>query len=131
MITSQVSAYLVSEVPDGDANASGDRLASRNDVLIVSRLLVKQGLGGRESHADIELGDGNFDSDGGELAHDRGQRSRDLPDDKVALETNAIDGHAGGLERLDEVQQSSCLRAGGFDVVVVDVELGAGVSGAC
>lgn len=49
----------------------------------------------------------------------------------MALEANAIDGHAGGLERLDKVQQGSSLRAGGFDVVVVDVELGAGVSGAC
>lgn len=49
----------------------------------------------------------------------------------MALEANAVDGHARGLEGLDEVQKGSCLRAGGLDVVVVDVELGAGVSGAC
>lgn len=127
----EFAAYLISEVPDGDAYASGDRLASRNDVLVVSRLLVEQGLGGREGHTNIELGDGDLDSDGGELTHNRGERSRDLANDEVALEANAIDGHARGLERLDKVQQGSSLRAGGFDVVVIDVKLGAGVSGAC
>lgn len=63
--------------------------------------MVEQGLGGREGHTDIELGDGDLNADGGELAHYRGKRSRDLADDEVALEANAIDGHAGGLERLD------------------------------
>lgn len=63
--------------------------------------MVEQGLGGREGHADIELGDSDLNADGGELAHDRGERSRDLANDEVALEAHTVDGHAGGLERLD------------------------------
>ena len=45
----------------------------------------------------------------------------------MALEADTIDGHAGGLERLDKVEQGCCLGAGVLDVVLVDVDLGARV----
>ena len=57
------------------------------------------------------------------------ERRGHLADDEVALEADAVDGDVLGLEALDEVEHSGGLCAGGFDVVVVDVELGIGVGG--
>ena len=118
---------LVGPVPNGDTNARGNGVASRDDVLEVSLLLGEQRGGGGEGHADIELGDGDLDAGGGERLELRLEIRRDLADNEVALEADTVERNARGLERLDEVEQGGCLRAGVLDVVFVDVDLGARV----
>ena len=118
---------LVSPVPDGDTDASLDVLARRNDVLVVLLLLREQGSRRREGHADIELSDSDLNAGGSEHLKLRLEVRRDLADDEVALETDTVEPNARGLERLDEVEQRGCLRAGVLDVVFVDVDLGARV----
>lgn len=93
-------------------------------------MLGKQGGGGGEGHADIELGDCDLDAGSRERRELRLEVGRDLAHDEVALESDTVEWHAGGLERLDEVEQRGGLRAGVLDVVLVDVELGAWVGGA-
>ena len=115
---------LIGPVPDGDANTSLDSLAGSDDGLIVLLLLGEERRGGRERHADIELGDGNLDTSSRERRELRLEVGRDLADDEMALESDTIERHAGGLEGLDEVEQRRGLRAGVLNVVLVDVELG-------
>ena len=122
---------LVGPVPNGDADASLDVLARRDDGLVVLLLLRKQGSRRREGHADIELGDGDLDAKSGERLEVGLERGGDLADDEVALEADTIDGSVCGLERLDEVEHGGGLGALLLDVVVVDVELGSGIGGAC
>lgn len=95
---------LVGPVPDGDANAAGQRLARGDDGLVVRLLLLEQRRSGGEGHADVELRDGDLDAERGE----RGKVLLDVAgqgaDDEVALDADAVDGDAPLLEVLDEVQ---------------------------
>lgn len=123
--------YLVTEVPDGDTNATLDRHALLDDSRVVGLLLVERVRRRRQRHADIELSDGDFKTEGGELVHDRRHARGDLTDDEVALETDTVELHAGVKHRFGEVEESSSLCTGVLIVVLVDVELGSGIGGRC
>jgi len=118
---------LIGVIPDGYSNTSCDGLASGDDGLVISLLLGKESSGGREGHADIELSNGNFNTESGERSKVGLKGRGNLTDDKVALDTNTVEGDTLGLQTLDEVDHSSRLCTGILNVVVIDVELGIGV----
>lgn len=76
--------------------------------------MVEQGLGRREGHADVELRDGDLEAKGCDLGHDGRHGGGDFTDDEVALEPDTVEGNAGGLERLDEVDHCRRLRTSIF-----------------
>ena len=117
------TTHLIREVPDGHTDASCDGVALRGHRLVVRFLLVKERSRRREGHADVELGDSNFNAESSELRQHGRKARRDLADDEVALEADTVDRHALLLERLDEVEHRGRLRARLLDVVVVDVQL--------
>lgn len=96
---------LVCPVPQGNSDASIDGLACRDHIAVVGLLLGELRLSGGEGHTNVELGDGDLDARGGERFELLLEVSRHLADDEVALEADAVQGHVGGLERLDEVQE--------------------------
>lgn len=111
---------LVRDTPDGDTNTLGDVEAGLGDGGVV--------VGG--GSADVELGDGNLlDTRVGEGS----ESTLDLASGtgvKVSLRANAVDGNAlaeplldGGNHALGDLGG-----AAGVEAVVVDVQLGIGVS---
>lgn len=122
---------LVSPVPDSHTDASGYSPATLNHGSIVLGLLGDCSGGSRRVGADIELGDGDVDSQGGESTHvgcPRGYRFRaGGTNDEMSLHADAIDFHAVRLNELDDVLRAGGFGACSFDVVVVVVELGGGI----
>lgn len=111
---------LVRYAPDGDTNALGDVEAGLGNGSVV--------VGG--GSADVELGDGN-------LLHTRvGEGSESTLDlasgtgVKVSLRTNTVDGDALAEPLLDRGNHAlgDLGGAAGVEAVVVDVQLGVGVS---
>lgn len=84
-----------------------------------------------ESHADVELSDGNVDAQSGVSGHGAGlvAGARGAADDEVGLETHAVDLCAVRLDQLDDSLGTGSLGTAVFDVVVVVVELDGGVDG--
>lgn len=105
------TTYLISEVPHSDAHTARHRLARVNDRLEVLLLLLEERRRLGERHADVELCDGNLEAERGELLHALDERRRDLADDEVALEANAVDRDALLLQRRHEVLQCGRFRA--------------------
>lgn len=120
---------LVRPVPDGDTDAPSDTLARLDHRRVVGLLLLEQRRRRRELHADVELGEGDLHTRGGETLEVGLQARGQLADDEVALEADAVERDVLRLERLDEVEHRGGLRARPLDVVVVDVELRVGVGG--
>ena len=81
--------YLVGVVPNGDTNTVLDSHALLDDGLVIRLLLSEEGSRGRESHADVEFRDRDFETERRELLHDRRHSRRNLTDDEVALEANS------------------------------------------
>ena len=96
---------LVGPVPNGDPDATGDGHTRRDDGGVVGLLLGEQGRRRRERHADVEFRDGDLEAKRGELLHALDERCRDLADDEVALEADAVNRDALLLQRRHEVLQ--------------------------
>ena len=122
---------FVGVIPNSNTNTSLDSLASRDDCLVILLLLSKERRGRRKRHPNIEFGDSNLNAESGERAEVGFEVLGDLSDDEVTLKTDTVNGDVRALEGLDEVLHSSGFGACALDVVVVDVELGAGIGGAC
>lgn len=111
---------LVRDTPDGDTNALGDVEAGLGDGSVV--------VGG--GSADVELGDGNLlDTRVGEGS----ESTLDLASGtgvKVSLRANTIDGNTLAKPLLDGGNHTlgDLGGAAGVEAVVVDVQLGIGVS---
>jgi hypothetical protein len=118
---------LIRVIPDGDANAPLDSLASLDHGLIVLLLLLKLLGSDGELHPDIELGDGYVDAEVREPLEVLLDGGGDAADDEVTLRADTVDGDPLALEVLDEVVVGIGLGVHAFDVVVVEVELGGGV----
>lgn len=104
--------HLISEVPHRDANTPAHGVTRPHDSLVVSLLLLEARLGRWERReADVELGNRDLDAERGELLYVLLQRGGDLANDEVALDADAVDGHPGCLEGLDEVLERCRLRA--------------------
>lgn len=120
---------LVIKVPDGDAHATGNIKATPDRVLVVERLLREIGGGRRvvlREEANVELGDGHVEVERGEvrLCRDLIGAQRDDAGDEVRLDADAVDARVGGgLDLLDQGEESLLLRSAILDTVVVDVQL--------
>lgn len=123
--------YWIIKIPNSNTDTSVDLHASTNGGLVILTLLcqVLWGLGLLES--DIKLRDSDIETKSCEVLHvdDLRVHAWSFADDEMALETNTINTDTSFLKRLDDVFNGS----GGlwtriFNVVVVVVELGIGVS---
>lgn len=122
---------LVGVIPNSNTNASLNSLASRDDCLIILLLLSKERRGGRKRHPNIEFGDSNLNAERSERAEVRLEVLGDFSNDEVALKTDTVNGNVRALKGFNEVLHSSGFGTCALNVVVVDVELGAGIGGAC
>lgn len=120
----------IGEVPHGDADAVGDGEAGGDGVDVVGGLLLVARGGGREGReADVELGVGDLDAEGGEalevgrLGCEVGGRAYDV----MGLETNTVNLDATGLEGLDDVLCCGGLGSRVLNVVVIVVQLDIGI----
>lgn len=115
---------FVDVAPDGDADAAGDVQAGADHVGIVITLLGEGGGGGGDRLVrDVELGVGDFDAESGEALEEVGHggargRAADL---HMGLETDTVNGGAGGFDELDELEGPFGLGAVVLEVVVVVV----------
>ena len=114
--------YKVSSSPNKGARRS-------THVLVASTLQGKVVGGGRGLEADIELGQGDLDTELGEAADgvDVLVESGEALGDQVGLQADAIDPNAFLAQGLDNVLGRHSLGAGGLQVVVIVVQLGLGV----
>lgn len=93
----------------------------QNDLLLSDLRSICRGLSTvDDADSDIELGQGNFETETGELLHAFGNVGRSGTSDEVALKANTVEGHTS----LDKVLGDGCVCEGlvvdGFVVVVVD-----------
>ncbi len=108
----------VADAPHGDARAAGDVEAVPGGVGV----RVGGGLG------EVEFGELDVHAERGEVGQGGLEAGRRAAGAEVALEADAVDGHAAGLEVLDHVVDALGLGVGPvLDVVVVVAELGRGV----
>jgi len=82
--------------------------------------------------ADVDFGVRNLDAEGSEAAEHSSQvaTARGAANNQVALEADTIDGSASVLDDAHQLERPVGLGAVVLEVVVVVVELSAGVSGA-
>lgn len=83
----------------------------------------------RQGHPDVQLRDRDVQPERSELLDVLLDRARDGAHDQVRLHPDAVERHALGEQRLGEREHSAGFGARALDVVVVDVQLGAGVGG--
>lgn len=120
-------AISVRDSPDGDSDTLGDLETSVHDGEVVVG----------SSTGDIELGDGNFRNIGcGKGSESSGNTRGRVPSARsgqVALGSNTIDGNALGEPPVDVGNHtgSDLGVVGNVQVVVIDIELGVGIGGAC
>lgn len=117
-------AVLVGDTPDSNSNTALDVETGADHVGVLVTLLGQSGGRSRDGRvADVELGESNFDIKSSEALEDGGHlRARGrLADDEMALETDTIDGSAGLLEDLDNLNGAVGLLAVLLEVVVVVV----------
>ena len=93
----------------------------QNDLLLSDLGSIGRGLSTvDDADSDIELSQGNFETETGELLHAFGNVGRSGSSDEVALKSNTVEGHAS----LDKVLGDGCVCEGlvvdGLVVVVVD-----------
>jgi hypothetical protein len=122
--------HLIRPVPHSDADAALHRLARGNHRLIIRLLLRQKRVRHREGHPDVQLSDSDLHAEAGEGLQVRLDGGGQRADDEVALDADAVDGHAVLLQLFDEVEHGRGLVAEAFDVVVVDVKFRSGISGA-
>ena len=97
-------------------------------VGVCNFLLSQVGLGGRQSQADIELGESDFDIqiskalDGGDMLIEGGV----ILGNHMGLKTDAINLDALGAQVLDQLLGSLGLLVGPLEVVIIVVQLGLG-----
>ncbi len=108
----------VTDAPYRDAGAPGHGQAGFDRVGVV---------GGRRP-GDVQFGDLDVNAQGGEVGQGGLEAGRRAADAEVALEPDAVDRHAAGLEVLDHAVDALGLGVRPvLDVVVVVAELGRGV----
>jgi hypothetical protein len=111
--------HLVSVIPDGDANASLDSLASSDDLGVFLLLLGKLLRCDGKIHADIELGNGDIDTKVSKPLDVLLDGGGDLTEDEMGLESDAVDRDLAFLQVLDKCSDTVRLGVDAFDVVVV------------
>ena len=90
---------------------------------------VQVGAGGRERDAVVKLGDRDVQAEVREPLHVRLHVARDLAEDEVALEADAVERHALRQQRLREAEHRVALGVLALDVEVVQVQLRVRVGG--
>lgn len=122
---------LVRELPHHDTHAFGGTQARVRDRDIILGLLRDRGLVGRQRHANVKLGDGDFDTEADEAVKHGHEvlRAGRAAHGEVALETNAVNACARVLHKTDNVEGGVGLCAVELDGEVVVVQLGGRVGG--
>ena len=114
---------FVCPIPQGDPDAALDAHTCRRNGRVICLLLREQRRRRRQRHAHIELRHCHLDPRCRELIPVRGKALRQLSDNEVALEANAVNRYILRLEALDEVQHRGRLRTRALGVEFVDVKL--------
>lgn len=110
----------VAKAPDRNADSAGGVEASSDDRHIVLGLLLEVARGrGYLANADVELGEGDVDAEIRHLLQCRRQAGLiwRLANDHVRLETDAVDGCAGGLDQFDNADGAVSLASVVLEVV--------------
>jgi len=116
------------DTPDGDTNTLGVSHASLGDTGVVSALLGDLGGVRWQSHTNIQLGDGNIEAGSGEGGKWGGEGwDGTVANNQVSLSTNTMDGDTTADETVDQSNEVGELGARVVQVVIVKVQLCAGV----
>lgn len=122
---------LVRELPHHDTHALGRIQACVRDRHIILGLLRDRGGIGWQRHANVQFGDGDFDTEADEAVEHGHEvlRAGRAAHSEVALETNAVDACARVLHQTDNVEGGVGLCAVELEGEVVVVQLGGRVGG--
>lgn len=118
-------------MPHHDTHALGGAQAGVHDRYVILGLLRDRGGVGRQRHADVEFGDGDFDAQGDEAVEHGHKvlRAGRAAHSEMALETDTVNTSARVLHKTDNVESGVGLCAVELDGEVVVVELGGRVGG--
>lgn len=118
------------EVPNRNTNTLLNRVTSRDHILIIRLLLLIKRRGRRQRHPNIQLRNRHLQPQCRKLLHLTLECRRDLANDQVTLEPDAIERNVCGLEGFDEGEHGIGFGGGVFEVIFVDVEFCGRVGGA-
>lgn len=113
-------------MPHDDTHALGKAQAGVRHRDVILGLLRDRGGVGRQRHADVELGDGDFYTEADEAVEHSHEvlRAGRAAHSEVALETDTVDASARVLHKTDNIESGVGLCAVELEGEVVVVELG-------